>query len=87
MVLDGQGTTREPIAAGRPPREFDYRLVPPGPLRTAKDVGDLLRVPVRSVYTYVEQGLLPCHRVGKRVLRFSDADLAEFLRRSAGAKS
>lgn len=50
---------------------------------TAADLGRILQVPVRTVYAFVDQGLLPAHRIGKRLLRFTDDDLREFLERSA----
>jgi excisionase family DNA binding protein len=48
---------------------------------TAQDVADVLRVPRRTVYSFIDQGLLPCRRVGSRLLRFTEEDLHEFLRR------
>ena len=53
---------------------------------TADGVAALLALPSRrTVYAFVDQGLLPYHRVGTRLLRFSQADIDECLRRSAEA--
>ena len=54
-----------------------------GSLLTTAEVARLLRVPRRTVYSFVDQGLLPYQRVGTRLLRFTEADVDEFLRRSA----
>jgi excisionase family DNA binding protein len=56
-------------------------------LLTAADVAARYRVPVRTPYSWVDQGLLPARRCGKVLLRFTEEDLAEFERRSAEAAS
>ncbi len=54
---------------------------------TAADLAWILQAPVRTVYGFVDQGLLPSHRIGKRLLRFTDADLTVFLERGADGPS
>lgn len=59
----------------------------PTPLMTADEVAAILRLPSRrSVYSLVDQGLLPYVSVGRH-LRFSEDHLAELYRRSAEAAS
>jgi len=52
-----------------------------------KDVAELYRVTVKSVYGWVDDGILPALRLpgrdGAGSYRFRDADLAEFDRRRA----
>jgi excisionase family DNA binding protein len=55
----------------------------PGVLMDAKHVAAKLSVKPRTVYSLVDQGLLPYHRVGKRLIRFTQADVDELFRRSA----
>lgn len=55
-------------------------------LLTAADVAARYQVPVRTPYSWVDQGLMPARRCG-RLLRFTEEDLAEFERRSAEAAS
>ena len=50
-----------------------------GVLFTAEDVAARFRVPRRTVYLWVDAGLLPATRVGPRLLRFSSDDLRLFL--------
>jgi excisionase family DNA binding protein len=54
------------------------------PLLTARDVADILRVKLPTIYRWVYQGDLPAIRIlaGKRraVIRFRRVDLEEFLR-------
>ena len=52
---------------------------------TAKHLAEMFEVSIRTVYSYVDQGLLPYTRVGPRLLRFSEDDIREFVRRRAGA--
>jgi excisionase family DNA binding protein len=54
-----------------------------GRLLDAKQVAELLGVRPRRIYGWVDQGLLPYLRVGRRLIRFTAADLDEFYRRSA----
>ena len=50
-----------------------------------KELAEHLGVPVRTVYSFAEQGLLPVHRIGVRLIRISAEDLEEFYRRSREA--
>ena len=54
-------------------------------LLTAQDLAERFQVPRRTIFSWVDQGLLPAHRAGKRLLRFTDGDAEEFMRRSAEA--
>lgn len=49
---------------------------------TANHVAARLQIPRRSVYALVDQGLLPYHRVGKRLLRFTTEDIETLFARS-----
>lgn len=49
---------------------------------TAGDLADRLSVSPRAIYLWVDQGLLPARRVGRRLIRFLEEDVEEFLRRS-----
>jgi len=53
----------------------------------AKTLAVRLGVKPRLIFSFADQGLLPYHRVGKRLLRFSESDIETFLRRSAEARS
>lgn len=50
-------------------------------LMTPKEIAALLRIPLRSVYRLVFQEELPGIRVGRRLLRFHEADLVAYLKR------
>jgi excisionase family DNA binding protein len=50
-----------------------------GRFYTPRDVADRFSVSVRTVYAWCDQGLLPCHQIGPRLKRISDADIAVFL--------
>ena len=52
------------------------------PFMTADELAALLSVRRRTVYDWCDKGILPARRVGKRLLRFTPADVAELLRRS-----
>jgi excisionase family DNA binding protein len=52
-------------------------------LRSAKQLGEDFGVSTRTIYQFVDQGLLRPSRVGRRLLRFSEEDIKEFLRRSS----
>lgn len=54
-------------------------------LLTAQDLAERFQVSRRQVYVWIDQGYLPAHRLGSRLLRFTDEDVDEFLRRSAEA--
>lgn len=49
---------------------------------TAADVARMLGVQTRTVYSWVDRGLLPARRVGPRLLRFTAQDLECFYRTS-----
>ena len=49
-------------------------------LLTVDEVADLLRLSRGSVYHMVSQGRLPCIRLSKRCLRFSQEAIAQVLR-------
>ena len=51
-------------------------------LLTAQDLAERFQVQRRTIWSWVDQGLLPFHRCGTRLLRFTDEDIKEFLRRS-----
>lgn len=55
------------------------------PLMTADELAALLRVPRRTIFSWVDAGLMPSIHCGPRLLRFSQEDLDEFFRRSAEA--
>jgi len=48
-------------------------------LLTVKQVAALFQVKPQWVYDEVEAGRLPSRRLGRRILRFSRADLADYL--------
>lgn len=52
---------------------------------TAEDVATLFQVGKPTVYRWVDQGLLPAHRVGPRLLRFAPQDLESFYQASGRA--
>jgi excisionase family DNA binding protein len=54
-------------------------------LMDAKQVAELLGVKPRTVFSLVDGGWLPAHRVGPRLLRFSAENIAELYRRSEEA--
>lgn len=45
---------------------------------TARDVAELLRIPVSTVYDLARRGVLPAHRVG-RACRFLRQEIEEWL--------
>jgi excisionase family DNA binding protein len=49
---------------------------------TAEGVAERFKVSIRSVYNWVDRGLLPAVRVGPRSIRFTQEDVEELLRRS-----
>lgn len=53
------------------------------PLWTVAELSVAWNVPKPTIYTWLGQGLLPYRRVGKRLIRVSDEDIAEFTTRSA----
>jgi hypothetical protein len=66
------------------------RLPELAPLLTAADVQALLKLrSIRTVYSLVDQGVLPYRRVGKRMLRFSLEEVLEAIgpKRIAGERS
>ena len=52
------------------------------PFMTADELAVLLSVKRRTVYQWADAGLIPARRVGRRLIRFTPADVAELLRRS-----
>lgn len=48
-------------------------------LLTPADVASFLRVPRRTVYQWIDSGLLPSHRVGERLLRIFREDVLRLL--------
>jgi excisionase family DNA binding protein len=48
---------------------------------TAREVGELLRIPVSTVYDLARRGILPAHRVG-RAWRFLRQEIETWLRAS-----
>jgi excisionase family DNA binding protein len=53
------------------------------PMLTPADVAELLRVPRRTVYAWIDSGLLPSRRVGPRLLRILRGDVLELLERGS----
>jgi excisionase family DNA binding protein len=51
------------------------------PIRDVEDAGEMLGVSGRTVRRLAAKGALVSHRVGNS-LRFSEADIADFIRRS-----
>jgi len=47
-------------------------------LLTVRDVATLLRLHQKTVYAMVSSGVIPCVRIGRRVL-FRDADLTRWI--------
>lgn len=54
-------------------------------LLTTQDLAEQFQCSRRQIYVWIDQGYLPAHHLGSRLLRFTDEDVAEFLRRSAEA--
>jgi excisionase family DNA binding protein len=46
---------------------------------TPKEAARLLRVPRRTIYTWIDTGVLPSRRVGKRLLRVLRQDVQAIL--------
>lgn len=44
-----------------------------------KQTSELLNLPLGTVYAMVSQNRLPCHRFGKRLVRFSKNELQEWI--------
>jgi excisionase family DNA binding protein len=53
------------------------------PLWSVAELSAAWKVPEPTIYAWLHQGLLPYRRIGKRLIRFSDEDIAEFTARSA----
>jgi excisionase family DNA binding protein len=60
-----------------PPRSAIGR--PVAKLHTIDDVAELFNTSSRTVRRLVASGTLPVHRLGGRLIRISDADIAAFL--------
>ena len=54
----------------------DVELVP---LMTAREVAELLRVPVKTVLNLSRRGDLPRLKIGDKTVRFDRADVLEYL--------
>lgn len=86
-LLGRQGATsrgwtsemRRPLRTNRMDRPS---LESPG-LLTADEVAAYLRVRRKTVYEYVERGDLACRRLGPRLIRFTWADVHEFVGEAA----
>lgn len=53
------------------------------PMLSPADVAELFRVPRRTVYAWIDSGLLPSRRVGSRLLRILRRDVLELLERGS----
>ncbi|MEW5852420.1 MAG: helix-turn-helix domain-containing protein [Myxococcota bacterium] len=86
--LHGSTTSSAPIPPMHAPAvpqggSTDQAIVPPaqppeptGPWLTAEEAARYLRLPTtRALYQCVRRGAVPCHRVGRRALRFHVAEL------------
>jgi excisionase family DNA binding protein len=51
----------------------------PSPVMTAKEVADLLRVNIKSIYEAARNNAIPCRRMGRRLL-FSRRAIMAWLR-------
>jgi excisionase family DNA binding protein len=49
---------------------------------TAEDVAERFKVSTRTVYLWVDRGLLPATRIGPRLIRFTEKGVEEFLQTS-----
>ena len=47
----------------------------PETLITVEEAAKLLGVKRQTVYVWVRQGLIPCYRVGKRLIKFDEIEL------------
>jgi excisionase family DNA binding protein len=65
----------------RPPRNADAGMLgrPVSKLRTIDDTAEILNTSSRTVRRLIASGALPVHRLGGRLVRISDADIAAFL--------
>ena len=61
-------------------KESIVRKTPPDPneLMTAKDVEELLRIDIKTVYSYVQRGLLPHVRIQSNV-RFLKSEILNWM--------
>ena len=50
---------------------------------TAEQVADLLNLSVKTVRRHTTDGWFPCHRIGKRAIRYTRADIDSYLARWA----
>jgi len=50
-------------------------------LLSPADVAEFLSIPRRTVYQWIDSGILPSHRVGPRLLRILRGDVLGLLRR------
>lgn len=59
--------------------ESNYNL---RPLMTAKEVGEILCVPTKTVMNLGRAGDLPRHKIGSKTVRFDPADVYEYLQKT-----
>jgi excisionase family DNA binding protein len=69
--MDGDGTNGHPGTARVGLTRFE--------VMTAREVGELIRLPTSTVYDLARRGLLPGHRVG-RAWRFIRGEIEERIR-------
>lgn len=51
-------------------------------LMTVKEVCEYLRISRATLYTYIEQDMIPSYRVGKRGRRFKRGDVEDFVKKN-----
>jgi len=68
------------MASGGEPRPAEVDLDLPA-LLTPEDVSAFLNVPRRTVYQWIDSGLLPSYRVGPRLIRIFRQDVLTLLQR------
>jgi excisionase family DNA binding protein len=55
------------------------RTRPPEEIMLVPEVAALMRVTDKTVYRYIESGILPAYRLGDRVIRIKRADVEALL--------
>ena len=66
------------MSAGADPAEHDGRLTR-SDVMTAREVGELVRLPTSTIYDLARRGVLPGHRIG-RAWRFIRGEVEDQLR-------